>query len=695
MGGRMNNQAAVKSSSLANSLNIGVAFLVMAIIGMIIIPLPPLLLDFLLVLNISLSIIILVLTLFTHSVLEFLSFPTLLLVTTMFRLALNISSTRLILSEGDAGQVIETFGNFVAGNNYIVGAVLFVIIVIVQLMVVTNGSGRVAEVSARFTLDAMPGKQMAIDADLNSGLIAEDVAKQRRSDLEKEANFYGAMDGASKFVKGDAMAGIIITLINLVGGIAIHSLQGDYSIGEAIGHFGILTIGDGLVSQVPSLLISVASGILVTRTSNGKGFGDTIGADLFSTPQVMYIGATLLAIFALVPGFPFIPFMTLAVALGVSGYLVNESQKANAKEEMAQQDTMAMQQAVEPVEETSTHFQVDRISVEIGYGLIPLANEDKDANLTNQIATIRKQLSYEMGILLSPIRIRDNLQMGQHSYTIKIKGNEVASGVLYPDKFLVVEPGEIEEEIDGIEAKEPAFGLDALWVTAKNKEIAELHDYTVVEPLTVLVTHIKEVMKQNADELMGRQEVKELLEGLKEDYNVVIEELIPDILQLGDVQKVLQRLLREGVPITDLVTILETLADYGKTTKDHETLTEYVRQALRRTIVKEHMDERNTLNVLSVHPETEDRLASSIQQSAQGMIPVLQAQEVNTLFDSINQQSARLTSQGLPFVLLTSPKIRPAVKNLLSFNFPELAVLSLNEVPNECPIESAGMVSMN
>lgn len=691
----MNNQTAVKSSSLANSLNIGVAFLVMAIIGMIIIPLPPLLLDFLLVLNISLSIIILVLTLFTHSVLEFLSFPTLLLVTTMFRLALNISSTRLILSEGDAGQVIETFGNFVAGNNYIVGAVLFVIIVIVQLMVVTNGSGRVAEVSARFTLDAMPGKQMAIDADLNSGLIAEDVAKQRRSDLEKEANFYGAMDGASKFVKGDAMAGIIITLINLVGGVAIHSLQGGYSIGEALTHFGILTIGDGLVSQVPSLLISVASGILVTRTSNGKGFGDTIGGDLFSTPQVMYIGATLLAIFALVPGFPFIPFMTLAVALGVSGYLVNESQKANAKEEMVQQDAMAMQQAVEPVEETSTHFQVDRISVEIGYGLIPLANEDKDANLTNQIATIRKQLSYEMGILLSPIRIRDNLQMGQHSYTIKIKGNEVASGVLYPDKFLVVEPGEIEEEIDGIEAKEPAFGLDALWVTAKNKEIAELHDYTVVEPLTVLVTHIKEVMKQNADELMGRQEVKELLEGLKEDYNVVIEELIPDILQLGDVQKVLQRLLREGVPITDLVTILETLADYGKTTKDHETLTEYVRQALRRTIVKEYMDERNTLNVLSVHPETEDLLASSIQQSAQGMIPVLQAQEVNTLFDSITQQSARLTSQGIPFVLLTSPKIRPAVKNLLSFNFPDLAVLSLNEVPNECPIESAGMVSMN
>lgn len=691
----MNNQTAVKSTTLANSLNIGIAFIVMSIIGMIIIPLPTFLLDFLLVMNISLGIIILVLTLFTHSVLDFLSFPTMLLVTTMFRLGLNISSTRLILSEGDAGQVIETFGSFVAGDNYIVGAVLFVIIVIVQIMVVTNGASRVAEVSARFTLDAMPGKQMAIDADLNSGLITEDLAKKRRSDLEKEANFYGSMDGASKFVKGDAIAGIIITLINLVGGIAIHSLQGGYSIGEALAHFGQLTIGDGLVSQIPSLLISVASGILVTRTANEKAFGDTVGRELFNTPQVMYIVAILLSIFALVPGFPFFPFILIATGLAVSGYLVNESQKTQAKAEQDQQAIVATQQAVEPVDESASQFQVDRIAVEIGYGLIPLANDAQDSGLTDQIASIRKQLSYEMGILLNPIRIRDNLQMDQHSYTIKIKGNDVASGVLYPDKFLVVEPGGIEDEIDGIDAKEPAFGLDALWVNAKNKEIAELHDLTVVDPLTVLVTHVKEVMKQNADELLGRQEVKELLEGLKEDYNVVIEELIPDILQLGDVQKVLQRLLKEGVPITDLVTILETLADYGNTTKDHETLTEYVRQALKRTITKEHMDDRNTLNVLSVHPETEERLATSIQKSAQGMIPVLQPQEVTKLFDSIKKQSALLSAQGIPFVLLTSPKIRPAVKNLLSFNFPELAVLSLNEVPNECPIESAGMVSMN
>ncbi|PRY77518.1 flagellar biosynthesis protein FlhA [Alkalibacterium olivapovliticus] len=692
----MNNQVATKrQTALASSLNIIIAFVVVSIIGMIIIPLPTFILDFLLVVNISLGITILVLTLFTHSVLDFLSFPTLLLITTMIRLGLNISSTRLILSQGDAGRVIETFGSFVAGNNYIVGAVLFVIIVIVQIMVVTNGASRVAEVSARFTLDAMPGKQMAIDADLNSGLITEEHAKLRRSNLEKEANFYGSMDGASKFVKGDAIAGIIITLINLVGGIAIHSLQGGYTIGEALNHFGQLTIGDGLVSQIPSLLISVASGILVTRTANEKAFGDTIGGELFHTPQVMYIVATLLTIFALVPGFPFFPFILIATGLAVAGYLVSESQKATAKDESDLQQQTAMTREAEPVEESASQFQVDRIAVEIGYGLIPLANEDQDSSMTDQIAAIRKQLSYELGILLNPIRIRDNLQMAQHDYVIKIKGNQVAIGTLYPDKFLVVEPGGIEEEIDGIDAKEPAFGLDALWVTEKNKEIAELHDYTVVDPLTVLVTHVKEVMKQNADELLGRQEVKVLLEGLKGHYNVVIEELIPDILQLGDVQKVLQRLLREAVPITDLVTILETLADYGNTTKDHETLTEYVRQALKRSIVKDHLDDQSTLNVMTVHPDTEERLASSIQKSTQGSIPVLQPQEVNQLFDSINQQSGMLSAQGIPFVLLTSPKIRPAMRNLLSFNFPELTVLSLNEIPNECGIESAGLVSMN
>lgn len=692
----MNQASTTRKNGIGNYLNIFIAFVVVSIIGIIMIPMPTFILDLLLVVNISLAITILVLTLFTHSVLDFLSFPTLLLVTTMFRLGLNISSTRLILSEGDAGQVIDTFANFVAGNNYIVGAVLFIIIVLVQVLVVTNGASRVAEVSARFTLDAMPGKQMAIDADLNSGLIDEGQAKTRRTNLEREANFYGAMDGASKFVKGDAIAGIVITIINLIGGILIHSMQGNYTIIEAVEQFGKLTIGDGLVSQIPSLLISVASGILVTRTSNQKGFGDTIGRELFNVPQVMYIVSALMVAFAIIPGFPVFPFLVLSVALGVTGYLVSEGQKNDAEDLVKQQQMGESEQPVVREEDSVSSFQVDRISIEIGYGLIPLANEDQESNLTNQIAAVRKQLSFEKGILLNPIRIRDNLQMGQNEYVIKIKGNQIAAGELYTDRFLVVEPGGADESFDfeGIPAIEPAFGLDALWVTDKNKELAELHDFTVVDPLTVLITHLKEVIKKNAHELLGRQEVKELLEGIKDQYNVVIDELIPDILQLGDVQKVLQNLLQEDVAITDLVTILETLADYGQTTKDHETLTEYVRQSLRRTVIKPHLDEQGTLNILTVHPETEEILSTSVQKSSAGSIPVLQPQMVTKLFDSINQQHTVLNAQGVPHVLLTAPKIRPAIKNLIAFNFPELSVISLNEVPNDCALETVGMVEI-
>lgn len=683
-----------RQTQASKYFNIGAAFLVVSIIALIIIPMPTFLLDFLLVINIALGITILVLTLFTKSVLEFSSFPTMLLITTMFRLGLNISSTRLILSQGDAGQVIDTFANFVAGNNYIVGAVLFVIIVLVQILVITNGASRVAEVSARFTLDAMPGKQMAIDADLNAGLITENMAKLRRSNLEKEANFYGAMDGASKFVKGDAIAGIVITLINLVGGILIHSMQGGYTMMEAMEHFGQLTIGDGLVSQVPSLLISVASGILVTRTANEKGFGDTVGGELFHTPQVLFIVATLMALFAIVPGFPLIPFLFLAIVLGVSGYLVQENEKAREIEEATRATEQVEAERKAPEEEPVHSFQVDRIAIEIGYGLIPLANEEEDNNLTTHISQIRKQVSHELGIVLTPIRIRDNLQLEANHYSIKMKGNEIASGELFTDKFLVVEPGGAEEELgfEGIPSKEPAFGLDALWVNAKNKEIAELHDFTVVDPLTVLVTHLKEIIRRNASELLGRQEVKELLEGIKDKYNVVIDELIPDILQLGEVQKVLQRLLDEQIPVNDLVTILETLADYGNTTKDAEALTEYVRQSLKRTLVKPHLDGNQALNVLTVHPETEEFIANSIQKSSAGSIPVLQPQVVTKIFDSINQQHQMLTMQGIPHVIMTSPKIRPAMKNLLAFNFPDMPVLSLNEVPNDVAIESHGMI---
>src|SRR5699024_2066838 len=467
-----------------NYMNVFMAFFVVAAVAMMIIPLSSTLLDFFLVINIALSVMILVLSLFTHSVLQFTSFPTMLLITTMIRLALNISSTRLILTKGNAGQVIETFATVATGNNYVVGAIIFIIIVVVQMLVVTNGSGRVAEVSARFTLDALPGKQMAIDSDLNAGLITEDEAKQKRNDLQNEANFYGAMDGASKFVKGDAIASIIITLINLIGGIVIHSLQGSYTVIEAIEHFGKLSIGDGLVSQIPALMISVASGILVTRTANEKGLGETVTSELFSTPQVLYVVAVILGIFAIVPGFPTFIFLFIGLLCATAGYLAQQNEKDKEVLEARRRLEKAEQMATSPKEsseESVSSFQVDAIAIEIGYGLISLADENKESNLTNQIATIRNQISYEKGIILPPVRIRDNLQLDVNAYSIKIKGNEVANGMLYMDKYMVVEPGGIFE-IEGIPTKEPAFGMDALWIDENNREKAELYDYTVVDP---------------------------------------------------------------------------------------------------------------------------------------------------------------------------------------------------------------------
>ena len=680
---------------LTQSLDVLIAFFVVAILGMIIIPLPSFLLDFMLVVNIALSITILLLTLFSKSVLEFSTFPTLLLITTMFRLALNISSTRLILTVGEAGAVINTFADFVAGNNVIVGAVIFIIIVIIQLMVVTNGASRVSEVSARFTLDAMPGKQMSIDADLNSGLIDEDTAKKRRSDLERETQFFGAMDGASKFVKGDAIAGIIITVINLIGGIVIHTVQSDMGVMEALNQFGKLTIGDGLVSQIPSLLISVASGILVTRSGSSTGFGSVVGKELFSSPKVMMMLASILILFAIIPGFPTIPFLLLGLIAGVSGYLTMENEKNQHTEDQADEEKSqaALRTRQERTEEESiTSFQVDPISVEIGYGLIPIADDTQDNNLMNHISNIRKQSSHELGILLSPIRIRDNLQLKANDYLIKIKGNTVARGELFLDKFLIVDPGETDFDFDGIPTKEPAFGLDAMWVNESDKEAADLRGYTVVEPLTVLVTHLKETLYKSSYELLGRQEVKQLLEGIKDKYGVVIDELIPDILRLGEVQKVLQNLLKENIPINDLVTILETLADYGNTTKEAELLTEYVRQALSRTVVKPHLDDEGVLQVVTILPDTEEMIGRSIQKSSAGSIPVLQPDKVTTLFDSITAIHNQLVMQGIPHVLLSSPKIRPAMKNLIAYNFPDIAVLSLNEVPNDVIIESVGMI---
>lgn len=680
--------------NISNTFNkyteVFVAFITVAIIGIILIPLPSMLLDLLLVINISLGVIIMLLTLFTKNVLEFSTFPTLLLITTMFRLALNISSTRLILSDGNAGHVIDAFANFVTGNNYIVGAVIFIIIVIVQLVVVTNGASRVSEVSARFTLDAMPGKQMAIDADLNTGLIDEQTAKQRRVNLQREANFYGAMDGASKFVKGDAIAGIIITIINLVGGILIFSIDG-MGVMEALDRFGKLTIGDGLVSQIPALLISIASGILVTRSDDGQSFGKSVTSELFNVSQVMMVASVILLIIAIVPAFPTFPFLIVALIIGCMGYLLIENEKAEKASAVMAANTPSVVKKDNEAEGI-TSFQVEPISVEIGYGLITLVDEGKEDNLISQITSIRKQCANEMGIIVNPIRIRDNLQLSPNEYIIKIKGNKVAGGSLYVNKYLALDPGNNDFDLEGIPTKEPAFGIDALWIDEGSKEKAELNGYTIVEPITVFVTHLKEVIKDNAPDLLGRQEVKMLLEGIKEKYNVVVDELIPDILSLGEVQKVLQNLLRERVPITDLVTILETLADNGTMNKDVEMLTEYVRHALKRTIVKKYINHEGKLEVITIHPDLEDLIGNNIQKTMTGSIPVIKPNVITKIFDSLNRTSNESIIKGIDPIILTSPRIRVALKNLISFNFPNIAVLSINEIPNDIEIEAVGLV---
>ena len=677
-----------------NRTDVVVAFLIVAIIGLIIVPLPPMILDLLIVVNLTIAINILLITLFTKNVLEFSTFPTVLLITTIFRLSLNLSSTRLILSQGNGGHVIDAFANVVTGSNYIVGIILFIIIMIVQLAVVTKGAGRVSEVSARFTLDAMPGKQMSIDADLNNGLITEEQARIRRKDLQREADFYGSMDGASKFVKGDAIAGVLITLINLIGGAIIFSVNGSLSITEALSQFGKLSIGDGLVSAIPSLLISIASGVIVTRSDNDSTFGLDILQDATRNPNLFRIVSVILFVLALVPGFPFIPFVLIGLGLIGASFMIKQQAEKEIQREKEMQRKLALQRKKEAQEEDDSvaSFQVEPIAIEIGYGLIPLVDSSIDNSLMSRIVAIRKQSAHELGILVSPVRIRDNLYLEANTYSIKIRGNEVGKGEVYPNQVMVIAQNDEPIPFRGIATKEPAFHLDAMWINEAEKENAELQGFTVIEPLTVIATHLKEVIYAHASELLGRQEVKKLLEGIKDQNNVVIDELIPDIMRLGEVQKVLQNLLDEKIPINDLATILETLADYGLVTKDTEMLTEYVRQSLKRTIANKYADEEHRLNVIVIHPKIEDMIAQSIQKTATGSFPVLKPDMVNQLLETIGTQHHQLLANQVPHVILASPKIRLAFRKIISFNFPDIAVLSLNEVPNEIMIETVGNI---
>lgn len=689
-------QKAAKKGPKINRPDILIACLVLGIIGLIIVPLPPFVLDILIVVNLTVAMNILLITLFTTSVLEFTTFPTLLLITTMFKLGLNMASTRLILTDGAAGKVIEAFADVVAGNNYLVGIILFIIIMVVQLVVVTNGAGRVSEVSARFTLDAMPGKQMSIDSDLNAGLIDQRAAQKRRNDLQREASFYGAMDGASKFVKGDAIASVLIVAINLIAGSIIFSAGGKMSIMDALSTFGKLSIGDGLVSAVPSLLISVATGIIVTRSENNSTFGIDIKADALRNPNLFRIVGVILILLALVPHFPFIPFVLMGILSIIASSFVQKNESKQVAERKREAQILALEQKkkAEEEDESVASFQVEPIAIEIGYGLISIVDDSIENSLMKRIVGIRKQSARELGILVNPVRIRDNLYLDANDYSIKIRGNEVGKGDIYLDKFMIIGKDDEDFPFTGIKTKEPAFNLDAIWIEAKDKENAELQGFTVIEPLTVITTHLKEIIYNHAPELLGRQEVKKLLEGIKDQSNVVIDELIPEIMRLGEVQKVLQNLLSEKIPINDLATILETLADYGLTTKDGEVLTEYVRQALKRTIAAKYIDEQDKINVVTLHPQVEELIGNSIQTTPTGSYPVLQPEQVNQLLQAFGNIQQALLAQDINYVVLTSPKVRLAFRKLIAFNFADTPVLSLNEIPNEIAIEALATLTL-
>ncbi|KYH35615.1 flagellar biosynthesis protein FlhA [Clostridium tepidiprofundi DSM 19306] len=683
-----------KKVSLKNNIDVIVAFGVIGIVLMMIIPLPTAVLDMLIAVNITTAVVIILLTMFTTEVLQFSIFPSLLLITTLFRLGLNISSTKLILNNANAGDIIATFGNFVVGGNYVVGIIIFTIIIIIQFVVITNGAGRVSEVAARFTLDAMPGKQMSIDADLNAGMIDEQEAKRRRLALQKEADFYGAMDGASKFVKGDAIAGIVITLINILAGIIIGVVMKNMPIGEAATRYIKLTVGDGLVSQIPALLISTASGIIVTRSGNDENFGTTLGKQLTAFSKVIAIVSVILLFFAFIPGMPKLIFIFLSSATGFSAYMLykDEKQEVIAKQEAEEQEVMETEKS-EP-ENVMNLIQVEPMEIEIGYGLIPLADESSGGDLLQRIASVRRQCAIELGIVVQPIRIRDNLQLKTNEYVLKIRGTDIAKAELMTNMLLCMDPMNEEISLQGIQTIEPTFGLPAKWINKDQREEAEIKGLTVVDPTTVMVTHLTETIKSHAYELLGRQETKMIIDNIKEKYSAVVEELIPDLMTIGEVQKVLQNLLKEKVSIKDIVTILETLADQSRNTKDIEVLTEYVRFALSRSICNNLIDDNRVITVIMLSPELEQLISNNIQKSLQGTFPAIDPDTTKKIFDEINKTIESVHFYENQPVILVSPNIRPAFRKLIEMVFPNIIVLSLNEIPNDVEIKTEGVVSL-
>ncbi len=680
--------------------NILAAVGVVGILLLMILPLPAPALDLFLALNITISLLVFLMSIYILKPLDFPVFPSLLLITTLFRLSLNIASTRLILLHGHegvdaAGRIIMGFGHFVVGGNFVVGAIVFFILVIINFVVITKGAGRIAEVAARFTLDAMPGKQMAIDADLNAGLIDEAEAKRRREEIAKESEFYGAMDGASKFVRGEAIAGLIIMAINVVGGFVIGVFQQGMEVSAAAQSYTLLTIGDGLVSQIPALIISTAAGVLVSRAASTASMGKEFLRQFSTHPQALAVTSVIVFLFSFIPGLPTLPFVILSSGIAFLAYIafkeekrVKEEIKGKAEEEEAGPE----EEAGEP-EEVERLLQLDILELEVGYGLIPLVDEEQGGDLLDRIKSIRRQFAQEMGIIVPPLHVRDNLQLQPGQYRFLIKGIDVAKGNLMIGHLLAMNPGDVRKEIDGIPTTEPAFGLPAVWITEEQKEEAQLAGYTVVDLSTVIATHLAEVIKKNAADLLGRQEVQRLLDALSKTSPKAVEE-VTNVLSLGIIQKVLQNLVRENISIRDLLTITEALADYGEMTKDPEILTEYVRQRLGRAIVKPFLDENDTLRVLTLDSQIEETIRNSLQQTEHGAFLTLDPASAQKIINAVKKAVDEAEGMGMAPVILTNPTVRRHLRRLVERFIPDVNVISHSEIPGNIRLESVGVITL-
>ena len=673
-------------------MDYGVALYLVAAIMMLLIPMDKLLMDILLSVDMAIAFAVLFTAMFSKEVLDMSYFPTILLFTTIFRIALNVSSTRLILTTGDPGKVIQVFGQFVGGGNLVIGVIIYIIILIVQLIVINKGSERVAEVTARFTLDAMPGKQMAIDADLNTGAIDDAEAKRRRNKLQEEASFFGSMDGASKYVKGDTAAGLIITVINIVGGLIMGIVAAGMSLQDAMQHYTILTIGDGLVGAIPSLMISMATGILVTKGAHEADFGRELIGQVFGVTKSMYLVGGVLTGLGIFTPLPTITYVGLGVVFIIAARVSQQAVEESKIEEMVQEDEVQAE-AVRKPENVNTLLQVDPIELEFGYGIIPLADVNQGGDLLDRVVMIRRQIALELGTVVPIIRLRDNIQLNPNQYIIKIKGIQISEGEILFDHYMAMNPGSVEEEITGIPTFEPSFHLPAIWITESQRERAESYGYTVVDTPSIIATHLTEVIREHIAELLTRQDVQNLVNNLKEGNQALADELVPKLMSLGEIEKVLQNLLREGISIRDLVTIFETLADYAPSTHDTDVLTEYVRQSLKRAISTKYFSTEETTSVVTLDPKLEQQIMDSVKQTENGAYLTMDPEKTKQIIHSTEVETKKLEDAGKPMIVMTSPIVRMYFKKMTQDYFKDLVVVSYNEVEPQIELQSVGMIT--